>query len=55
MRKEDKQRKPLSKHTGGRHTAHFLPNIRRLAEDGGDRMSPFCSQLVGVGVEWRYC
>lgn len=41
--------------TGERHTAHFLPNVRRLAGDRGDRMSPFCSQLVGVGVGWRYC
>lgn len=36
-------------------TAHVLPQDRRLAGDGVQRMSPVCSQLVGAGVGWSYC
>lgn len=48
--KENKEERPLSKYPGGRHAAHFLSDVRRLAGDRDDRMSLFCSQLVGVGV-----
>lgn len=33
-KKENKEGETPSKHTGGRHAAHFLPKVRRLAGDG---------------------
>lgn len=53
-KKEEQGGETPSKHIRGRHAAHFLPKVRRL-RGWGNSMSPFCSQLAGVGGAWNYC